>query len=244
MRLTYAVRTGAWLLVGLNLLLALGAIGLLTRMTPAIAQIIERNGHSIRSCEDLLTLFALTGDHAFTKIESERAQTLVAKIRGNITEPGEPVLVEAIERDLAAAFRGERGARAVVIEHIAELSRVNQAAMAKADHKAQQLGQAGAWGVVFMAVAAFLAGLFFIHGLNRRIVIPIEEIHAVLRAHRTQDIMRRCSGTDLPQEMQAVFMGLNELLDQCQALGASSGDGDHGRPQLYHHQETTSSRTG
>ena len=76
MRLTHAVRAGAWLLVGLNLLLSFGAIGLLTRMTPAIAQIMERNGQSIKACEDLLTLFALAGDHPLNQSDQEKALAL------------------------------------------------------------------------------------------------------------------------------------------------------------------------
>ena len=39
MRLAQSVRLGAWLLIGLNLLMALGAIGILMRMAPAIAGI-------------------------------------------------------------------------------------------------------------------------------------------------------------------------------------------------------------
>lgn len=179
--------------------------------------IIARNGHSIKACEDLITLFALAGDRPFTESSREKALAAVAKIRGNITEPEEPAFLDVIERDLAAAFRGETKAREAAIGNLVQLSRVNQVAMVKADRQAQQLGQAGAWGVMFMAVAAFLAGLFFLRGLNRRVVAPMEEIHVVLRAHRNNESMRRCTGTDLPQDMQAVFTGINELLDQCQA---------------------------
>ena len=241
MRLTHAVRAGAWLLVGLNLLLSFGAIGLLTRMTPAIAQIMERNGQSIKACEDLLTLFALAGDHPLNESDQERALALVARIRGNITEPEEPALVEAIERHLAPALEGEQKAKAAAVDRIVQLSGVNQVAMIKADHRAQQLGQAGAWGVVFMAVATFLAGLFFIHSLNRRVVLPMEEIHAVLRAQRNRDSMRRCCGPDLPQDMRAIFAGINDLLDQCQAQEASNGYCGDTRDDLNLRQEPRNS---
>ena len=49
MRLAQAVRVGAWILVGLNLLMAVGAIGIFNRMAPAIAVIIERNERSINA---------------------------------------------------------------------------------------------------------------------------------------------------------------------------------------------------
>lgn len=232
MRLTHAVRAGAWLLIGLNLLLAFGAIGLLTRMTPAIAQIITRNGHSIKACEDLIILFALSGDRALVASHQQQVQAAVAKIRNNITEPEESTLLAAIEQDLAAAVQGDGQARTTAIGNIVQLSRVNQIAMVNADRKAQQLGQAGAWGVMFMAVTAFLAGLAFLRNLNRRIVAPIEEIHAVLRAHRNNEPMRRCTGADLPQEMQAVFTGINELLDQSHAWAGGGGNGDDGPVRL------------
>jgi len=107
---------------------------------------------------------------------------------------------------------------------IVRLGAINREAMAKADLAAQQMGHAGAWGVVFMAVCIFVAGLIFIRIVTRRVVRPLEEVHAVITAQRRGEIMRRCSGTDLPQEVKLVFSGINELLDQRQLLTDKPGD--------------------
>jgi hypothetical protein len=71
-----------------------------------------------------------------------------------------------------------------------------------------------------MALSVFLAGVIFIRSLTRRVVQPLEEIHTVIIAHRNGDTMRRCTGADLSQDVAAVFTGINELFDQCQALAA------------------------
>ena len=53
-----SVRAGAWLLILLNLLMALGAIWVLARMTPAIEEILSRNGQSLEACEEMFAVLA------------------------------------------------------------------------------------------------------------------------------------------------------------------------------------------
>ena len=74
-----------------------------------------------------------------------------------------------------------------------------------------------------MAVSAFLAGMLYIRNLARRVITPLEEIHAVLIAHRNGEAMRRCTGTNLAQDMRAVFTGINDILDQFQSRNANWG---------------------
>jgi hypothetical protein len=121
-----------------------------------------------------------------------------------------------------------------------QLDRINREAMVRADRKAQQLGRAGAWGVVFMALAVFLAGVLFIRSLTARVVRPLEEIHAVMTAHRSGETLRRCSGADLSRDVAAVFTGINELLDQCHAL--HSGQAGPGGQSVWPSAEPESRR--
>ena len=219
MRLVQAVRVGAWILVGLNLLMAVGAIGIFNRMAPAIAVIIERNERSINACVDMLAIMAATGSgSAFSTQAEARFREAFARTRGNITEAEEPEILERMATALPALFHGDITARADMVADTQQLDQINREAMVRADHKAQQLGRAGAWGVVFMALAVFLAGVLFIRSLTARVVRPLEEIHAVMSAHRSGETLRRCSGADLSQDVAAVFTGINELLDQVQAL--------------------------
>lgn len=221
MRLAHAVRVGAWFLVGLNLLMAVGTIAIFTRMAPAIATIIEHNERTLKACEDMLAVMAVAGIGApFTQEQSQIFQKAFDRAKANITEPQEPEILKRMEPTLPPLFQGDAAVRTVVVEAVVQLGKINRDAMTTADHRAQQLGRAGAWGVVFMALSAFLAGVIFIRNLTGRVVMPLEEIHTVIIAHRNGETMRRCTGVDLSQDVAAVFTGINELLDQCQALAA------------------------
>lgn len=217
MRLAQAVRVGSWLLIGLNLLMAVGAIGVFNRMAPAIAVIIDRNERSIRACVDMLSIMATSGSGLpFSPEQARLFQEAFARAKANVTEPQEPEILRRIETVIPALLQGDVDVRPEVVSNTLLVGRINRDAMVAADRRAQQLGRAGAWGVVFMALAVFLAGVVFIRSLTRRVVRPLEEIHTVITAHRNGEGMRRCSGADLPQDVVAVFSGINELLDQCQ----------------------------
>jgi len=219
MRLALAVRVGSWFLVGLNLLMAVGTIGIFTRMAPAIATIIERNDRSLKACEDMLALMAVTGiGSPFSLDQTRLFQTAFERAKANVTEPQEPEILKRMEPLLPLVFQGDAAVRTQVVEAAVQLGKINRDAMTIADQQAQQLGRTGAWGVVFMALSAFLAGVIFIRSITRRVVTPLEEIHAVILAHRNGDTMRRCTGADLSQDVTTVFTGINEILDQCQGL--------------------------
>ncbi len=219
MRLALAVRVGSWFLVGLNLLMAVGTIGIFTRMAPAIATIIERNDRSLKACEDMLALMAVTGiGSPFSLDQTRLFQTAFERAKANVTEPQEPEILKRMEPLLPLVFQGDAAVRTQVVEAAVQLGKINRDAMTIADQRAQQLGRTGAWGVVFMALSAFLAGVIFIRSITRRVVTPLEEIHAVILAHRNGDTMRRCTGADLSQDVTTVFTGINEILDQCQGL--------------------------
>ncbi len=239
MRLAQAVRVGSWFLVGINLLMAVGTIGIFTRMAPAIAMIIERNERSLKACEDMLAIMAVAGvGTPFSPEQARIFQTAFNRAKANVTEPEEPEILKRMEPTLPPLFHGDAAVRGHVVQAAVYLGKINRDAMTIADHRAQQLGRTGAWGVVFMALSAFMVGVIFIRSLTRRVVMPLEEIHAVIIAHRNGDTMRRCMGADLSQDVVAVFTGINDLIDQCQGLAAGSnrlydfgsgqeGDGHH-----------------
>ena len=220
MRLAHAVKVGAWFLVGLNLLMALGSIGIFMRMAPAITTIIDRNGRSLQACEEMLASLALadSGDNEAQIIMFKKAYE---RARNNVTETEEPASLQVIEETYQDAFRGEMEARQATVGAIVNLGKTNRRAMIKADENAQKLGYAGAWGVVFMAILVFVVGLIFIRSLTRRLVVPLKEIHSVIVARRNGETMRRCTGTDLSEDIEAVFKGINEILDQCQTYKAT-----------------------
>lgn len=226
MRLAQAVQVGSWLLVGLIVLMSLGSIGLLMRMAPAMAGILERNERSLSACEEMLAVLTLIGDVDGHEKERQRArfEEALKRAKGNVTEKGEAEVLESIASGMPAVFAGDREVRRQVVKALIRFGEINREAMKQADRQAQQFGEAGIWGIVFMAICVFSVGLLFLRRLLQHLVNPMVELNAVITAYRSGDIMRRCSGVDLPQDVRAVFQGINEILDQGQAQILSKKD--------------------
>lgn len=218
MRLAHATRIGAWLLICLNLLMAMGSIWIFMRMSPAIRLIIEQNEHSLQACEEMLASLAMMSDNdARNKKLRKSFEEALLRARNNITEQEEPEAIDLIQAQSAYVFQGDLQAKEQTVAAIVLLGKINREAMIKEDLRARQFGQAGAWGVVFMATSVFFAGMIFKRNLSLNVVKPIEEIHAVISAYRNGDAMRRCSGADLPADFISVFHGINEILDKSQS---------------------------
>jgi hypothetical protein len=214
MRLAQSVRLGAWILIGLNLLMAFGSIWVFIRMSPAIEVIIEQNERSLQACETMLAALAVTGPSAANTDELRASFAAALKnARNNITEVEEPDALAAIDQNYVPAFDGAVSAKIRTVEAILFLGEINREAMVKADQKAQQLGNAGAWGVVFMASAVFLTGMLFLRGLKKNLVQPLQEIDAVFTARQRGDTLRRCTGSRLSKDVRRVFNNVNAFLD-------------------------------
>nr|WP_320012672.1 hypothetical protein [uncultured Desulfobulbus sp.] len=214
MRLSHAIRVGAWVLVALNILMAIGTIAIFGRMSPAIEVILDRNERSLQACEGMLTTLALTGTgKSLSQEEQQTFHAYLENAQANITENLEPEPLQRLTSNENKLFQGDRQAREASIQAIGNLAEINRAAMLAADRHAQQLGRTGGWGVTFMALSAFLVGLIFIRSLSRRVVTPLEEMHNVLQANRNGETLRRCSGVDLPQDVATIFANLNAVLD-------------------------------
>jgi hypothetical protein len=214
MRIAQSIRIGVWLLIGLNLFMALGSIWIFMRMAPAIEVIIDRNERSLQACEEMLASLAMiTGDPAADQALKSTFATALKRAQDNITETKEPVALKAINADFSDAFTGKITAQQNTISAIILLGKINREAMIMADLRAKQFGYAGAWGIVFMAICVFFAGMLFKRGLSKSLIKPLEEIHAVISAHRNGDTMRRCTGSDLPRDVKTVFNGLNDYFD-------------------------------
>lgn len=215
MRLAQAVRVGSWVMIGLNLLMATATIAIFSRMAPAITVIIDRNDRTLQACEDMLAILAMVDTQGqLTRPEQQTFRAALQRAKENITETQEPEALARVETRLVPLFAGDASARRQTVEAILRLAQINRDAMTLADRHAHHLGRNGAWGVVFMALATFLAGLIFLRSLTRRVITPLEEIHTVMNAQRNGDTMRRCTGVELAQDVAAVFTGINEMLDR------------------------------
>jgi len=219
MRIAQATRIGAWLLICLNLMMALGSIWSLMRISPAIRLIIEQNEHSLKACEEMLASLAIINGNDATDNRAlhENFERALTRARDNVTEHEEAEAIELIHSQFSPAFKGDLQAKEKTVTSITLLGKINREEMVSNDLRARQFVHAGAWVIVFMATCVFFAGMLFNRNLSRNVVRPIEEIHAVIAAYHNGDTMRRCSGSDLPADFVSIFHGINEILDKCQS---------------------------
>lgn len=214
MRTSQSVKTGGWILISLNILMALGSIWVFMRMTPAIDRIIQQNERSLQACEEMLSVLILinnTGSDS-TKLKISFINAF-ERAFNNITEIGEKEELQTIKKYHEGALKGNESAINKTVESLNDLSNINREAMIRADAEARQIGNAGAWGVVFMSSVVFIVGLIFLKILHKNLVSPIEEINSVLNSSKKGDKMRRCSGHELPQEIISIYREINELID-------------------------------
>jgi hypothetical protein len=216
-----SIRLGARILLALNLLMAFGTLWVFMRMTPAIKVILERNQQSILASEEMLAALAMSvppGESAATNTNQALINTFKAALKrsqSNVTEGQEPEVLGTVNRHYPKAFAGDMQARSETIQALARLSKINRDAMDIADYRARQLGNAGAWGVVFMAALLFFVGMLFVRSLRKNLIEPLEEIYSVIQAVRNHDPIRRCTSThESPRDVRVIFTELNELLDQ------------------------------
>lgn len=216
MSIRRAVLLGAWVLVAVNLVLAFGAIALLTRMAPAIATIIEQNDRSLEAGEEMLGVLATPRDGE--EAEARRARFLQAFQRAehNITEAEERPILARVLDGAEAALAGDEVARRAEILAIQQLAAINRGAMRTADLDAQRLCMAGAWGVALLAVLSFAAALLFIRMVSRRVLAPIEEMQDTLRAVEQGDLHRRCTSSGEAADLRAILLAINGMLDRLQ----------------------------
>jgi hypothetical protein len=214
MKLAQSVKLGAWFLIVLNILMAFGSIWIFMRMAPAIDVIIAQNEVSLEASEEMLSSL-LTKDKPGVGILGSLAsfRHSLSKAKNNITEKEEPNVLDKIDQNYEEAFKGNAIALYQTINAILDLGDINRAAMRRADIKAQQLGYAGAWGVVFMATGTFIIGMIFLRSMKKNLAEPMGEIDSVVTAFQEGDLMRRCSMKNPPKSIKKIFSNINALLD-------------------------------
>jgi hypothetical protein len=216
MKLALSVKLGAWILIGLNLLMSFASIWIFMRMAPVIEIIIVQNDASLEACEEMLAALSLGGGlKSDTSRQIESFRRALDRAKNNITEKEESNIITKITQGYEYAFNGDPTELNKTVKAIIELGDVNRVAMRRANGKARQLGYAGAWGVVFMAIIIFLVEMIFLRSLKSNLSDPLQEIDSAVSAFRNGDTMRRCSLRSPPKTIKQVFTNVNELLDIC-----------------------------
>lgn len=203
-------------LVLLNVALAFVATGLFARMGPVISLILTDNVPSMDASTEILVEFAAAAAGPLSPEARGRAENALARAEANITEPAEKNATDSIRRLLTPAANGDPAARAALIDAIHSLNVINRQAMFAVSANAQRLGSAGAWTAVFVGASSLGLGLLLIMQLRRRIVLPVLELHDVLRSVRQGDRFRRCRQMEAPIEVRETLQSVNVVLDERQ----------------------------
>jgi PAS domain-containing protein len=221
MRLRRDLWLGIGVLVAFLLAVSFGSIGLMGRMSPVIELILRENVVSLAAVEEMLASLALAQGS-----EAEPAGALVRRFdaaleqaRANVTEPGEPPVLAAVADGREAALAGDPESLRQVAEALVDLGGINRAAMRRMDENAKRLGNAGAWAVVFLALCALGLSVAVVGRLRRRVVEPLERIHAaVIDEHRE----RRCHVAGGSRELTRIGKEIDRLLDDFERIDRST----------------------
>jgi hypothetical protein len=161
----------------------------------------------------MLTSVAVYGNGADPADAVAKFTDALVRAENNITEEGEVAALNTIRNKYTLAFGGDRESMTQLISSVRKLSAINRNAMISADYKAKQIGSAGAWAIVFMATAVFLASMIIIRYYRAHISGTMEEINTVLEADKAGDVYRRCT-VGKSADANALFGSINRVLDQ------------------------------
>lgn len=211
--------------VVLNILFAFAAIGLFTRMSPAIERILLENVYSIQACEEMLAVLAEAAGGQAGEDARSRFEAALRRARNNVTEEEEKPVLDNLERDSVQALTGDSDARHRAVLALAQMVRINREAMGEVDREARRLGAAGAWTAAFIAAASFLLSILATRRLRNRILQPLVELHGVLSDVRSGEGRRRCRELEGPIEVRRVLESVNHLLDHGAPAGRRNGSG-------------------
>ncbi len=210
MRLRREVSLSIGAILALQILLSMLAIALLTRMGPAIEQILRENVYSEEAVEEMVALLAMGPQGPVPKAFEDA----MGRAKDNVTEEPERPLLAIIERNRAEAFAGNPTARQTVITALRDLGKVNRASMDRADNKAQRLGQAGAWAAALLGALTLALGIIVYRRLRVRLELPIEELFRTTQRVRAGNLQARCVTSAGPYEVKQIANDLNWLFDE------------------------------
>lgn len=234
MRLRYEISLGLGALLGLQVITTVGSIRVLSRMSPAVEQIMKENVASQAASEEMLA--------ALTRIESnpgaplpERFQAGFTRARANVTLGGEAAILDSVEKHAPAAFAGDPMARGILVRALQDLSELNREAMREADERARLLGRAGAWASIALGLTGFWLTISVGRRLRARLETPIVELDETLEAARRGERLRRVALIDGPAEARRLADNINWLLDREEAgLAARPTDASIQRALALH----------
>jgi HAMP domain-containing protein len=217
MRIRQEVRLVVVGLLGFQLMASGGAVLLLGRMSPAIAEILTHDAQSVHAVEQMTLELSPTN----ASIESRRARfdAALARAKENQVEPMEGSLLAELERLAPRAIGDPADPIAVgrAVEILRDISELNRTSMRTLSRRALRLGNAGAWAEVLLGLSAFALAVILARRIDRSVVSPLAELLDAVRDHSAGDRYRRCRATG-SAEINELAEAFNDLLDRVSPL--------------------------
>ncbi|MGM9999456.1 MAG: hypothetical protein ACI38Q_08755 [Candidatus Bruticola sp.] len=214
MKVAKSIKISIWCFILFNLMVAYCCIWIFTRMLPSIEAVIQDNETSIHVS---MAMMAMLTQHHHGLVSRYQAvpkfERYLKEAEERVSEEGEIEYLKIIRTHYQNAFDGKKLEFNVVTDAIVKLENLNREAMHNSIVKAQHMGRTGAWGIVFMAVMNFIAGLMFMHNLNLKFIEPMEEIEQTISDFKKGNKMRRCTVFNRSMGMEKFMRNLNDLLD-------------------------------
>ncbi|NUN15050.1 MAG: hypothetical protein HUU55_15580 [Myxococcales bacterium] len=210
MKVQTEIRIGVGVLVVLQFLLALGAIGLLARMSPAVDDVVRENVVSVHSVEDMLGALLYDGGVAERIDEFTSA---LNRAKANITEDNERPVLEAVEELSHRYFAGDGAVLNDLVGRLKQLGDINRQAIGEASTTVRGTGVAGTWAAVLLALFGFGLSIVLVRRMTRRILWPLHELRETVAGYVRGNTMRRCIVMPAAAELGEVARGLNAVLD-------------------------------
>jgi hypothetical protein len=176
------------------------------KLEPSINLLNSSNTQSLYYAEQMLTSISV-------KKNLNIFEQNLALAENNITEDGEKEVLDKIEQNYKPAFKGNERIEEETINNITELARINRIAMEQAGISAKQQQAIGIWTILFPTVFIWLIGIALLKRLGRTFIKPIQELNNVIFEYNKGNRMRRCPSVAASKDLQMLYDGINNILD-------------------------------
>lgn len=199
------IRSGILLLLAMQVLTSFGGVLLLGRMGPAVGGITGQAIQTLELADHQVYHLILQDKPSF----DEDMTTLQ-----ELASPENQAILSELTPSIPPAFTGDTTAVRRLLEGLFRIQDVERDRMQAREATAHQLAAAGAWVMVLLGLAGFMANLWVLGRLRSRLVGPLVDLVASVDAAARGDRRRRCRSHQDLAELGDLADAVNRLLDQ------------------------------
>ena len=176
------------------------------RLEPFVNTLNSANTKSLYYAEQMLSSISV-------KKDLKRFEDNLEKAKNNITEVGEKEALDKIADNYMPAFKGNKKIEDIIIDEIADFSKINRVAMEQAGVKAKKQQAIGIWIILFPSVFIWIIGFALLKRLDKTYIKPIQELNDVIFEYNKGNSMRRCPSITVSNDLQKLYDGINTIFD-------------------------------